>query len=283
MQIYQKLKEISLFIAGALASAFFAIYDDYLSSQQIALLIFLILSILIGLGGVDTIIRINVYLHRHWNTWRKKILIYAPYEIDSETASWVNVSLRQLKNMLIDLSFVVAESKKESAIFKYPVVINPYGGVYPENNVATQESLDRIFDYVLNGGIYINIADIPFYYAFDMKFKRGVDTTPLAENSPKVRHFHQTILTKKLHSYVYGIEIHPDLGLLPSRWKRVISIEGHAKNIGNFNVQEINNRKVTPQIAIPYGRGYFVFSTFEINNDSRDDLQALLNNALRLL
>lgn len=50
---------------------------------------------------------------------------------------------------------------------RYNVILNPYGSVYPEVNIKASPVLNTILDYVLNGGLFVNVADIPFYWAYD--------------------------------------------------------------------------------------------------------------------
>lgn len=48
---------------------------------------------------------------------------------------------------------------------KYTAILNPYGGVYPERDLSNYETLNKILNYVREGGFFINVADIPGYFA----------------------------------------------------------------------------------------------------------------------
>jgi hypothetical protein len=50
---------------------------------------------------------------------------------------------------------------------KYLVIINPYGSVYPEVDIKELTVWKSILYYVLHGGRFVNVADIPFYWAYD--------------------------------------------------------------------------------------------------------------------
>lgn len=50
---------------------------------------------------------------------------------------------------------------------RYSAVLNPYGSAYPEANIKDLPVLHTILDYVLHGGLLVNVADIPFYWAYD--------------------------------------------------------------------------------------------------------------------
>ena len=143
-------------------------------------------------------------------------------------------------------------------------MINPYGGVYPEEDLSTLVSLDRVFDFVRTGGIYINIADIPFYYAFDKKLNRRIDTTPFSKivSAPSElqvqRLFIDTLLTTKLHCFVSSNDSEEAEG-------RVISMSSSESNLFEELTED---KKFSPVVKIPYGKGYFMFSTLQLNREN---------------
>ena len=47
------------------------------------------------------------------------------------------------------------------------VVVNPFGEVYPEENSMTHTTAYKIREYVYRGGVYVNVAGIPFWYTYD--------------------------------------------------------------------------------------------------------------------
>src|SRR5690606_3224189 len=97
----------------------------------------IVVLILIGIGLLICIGNAWKLLNKKFNKWRKRICIHAPYEIDNETGSWVKISLRQMTNFLNDNRINFILEKKESSITKYPIVVNPYGGVYPEADLSS--------------------------------------------------------------------------------------------------------------------------------------------------
>ncbi|MCK4733060.1 MAG: hypothetical protein KAT65_11450 [Methanophagales archaeon] len=54
---------------------------------------------------------------------------------------------------------------------RYLVVINPYGSVYPEIDMENQTIMRLILHYVRCGGMFVNVADIPFSFPYDSKRK----------------------------------------------------------------------------------------------------------------
>ena len=68
----------------------------------------------------------------------------------------------------VKVSFV---SSKES-FYRYSAILNPYGGVYPEEDLAGAVILSKVFDYVSKGGTFVNVADVPGYWAYSLKLER---------------------------------------------------------------------------------------------------------------
>lgn len=276
--IYQITKKISLLLAGSLLGITFSLYINEISQYTSWIISTIFILILYGFGSFEGIFGIWVLVNRKINNIRKKICIYAPYEIENNNSSWVNVYLAQLKIQIEKSHFNYSFKKDERSFSKYPIVINPYGGVYPEKNASTLQSFNNIFEYVRNGGKYLNIADIPFYYAFDEFLKRRIDTTPLAGDYSLARSFLKTLLTKKLHCFVYGLK---DTG---NGVTRVISLSENSKNLF-CKIIKIENDELeySPSLAIPYGKGYFVFSTRQISEDNLEIFSQIIKDTLNRL
>jgi hypothetical protein len=49
----------------------------------------------------------------------------------------------------------------------YQVVVNPFGEAYPEEDIYTYQTFEKICDYVFSGGVFVNVAGIPFWYCHD--------------------------------------------------------------------------------------------------------------------
>ena len=54
---------------------------------------------------------------------------------------------------------------------RYLIIINPYGSVYPEINIENLTVMRLILHFVHNGGIFVNVADIPFFFPYDLEKK----------------------------------------------------------------------------------------------------------------
>ena len=55
-------------------------------------------------------------------------------------------------------------NSKES-FYSYTTVLNPYDGVYPEEGLSATDILTKIFDYENKGGTFVNVADVPRFWA----------------------------------------------------------------------------------------------------------------------
>lgn len=275
------IKEISFLLAGSLIGVIAMPFANQASEHLPVIAVLFFLLILIGLGLFEWLRNFFIYCALFINTKTKKAGLFAPYEIDSDNSSWVEASLRQMSNKLEKSKVKFTTITKDKKFSKYPIIINPYGGVYPENNLSSLQSLNNIFFYVRRGGIYVNIADIPFYYAYDENLKRRVDTTPLAGDFLQIRSFLQTTLTKKLHCFVFGLTSGDDF---KSGITRIIELTDNSRNLFNKEIT-INGAggKYSPFLAIPYGRGYFVFSTTIIKKSNIDRIPEIIKRSLELL
>lgn len=277
--IYQITKKISLLLAGSLLGITFSLYKNDISQYTPWIISTIFVLILYGFGLVEGIFGLWVLINRKINNRRKKICIYAPYEINNKNSSWINVCLAQFKKELDNKCIKYSFKKTERSFSLYPIVINPYGGVYPEKDASTLQSLNNIFDYVRKGGKYLNIADIPFYYAFDESLKRRIDTTPLAGDYSLDRSFFQTLLTKKLHCFVYGLLSGEDFD---NDITRIISLSENTKNFFDKRIKIINSDlEYSPSLAIPYGKGHFVFSTRQLNENNLEIFSQLIGNIFK--
>ena len=68
----------------------------------------------------------------------------------------------------IEISLVSSKDR----FYRYSAILNPYGGVYPEEDLASATVLSKIFDYVGKGGTFVNVADVPGFYAYSPKLER---------------------------------------------------------------------------------------------------------------
>jgi len=81
--------------------------------------------------------------------------IYTPHEWASELAS-----------RHPDWKIQVAPLQTEK-LRQHQIVLNPFGEAYPEADPKGYSTFGEICDYVYAGGVYVNVAGIPFWYSHD--------------------------------------------------------------------------------------------------------------------
>jgi len=274
-QLYPVVKQISFLLAGALIGITATLYGQQLHPYKDRLILVSVLLILIGIGFSEGVLACLYWFVKKINSGLGFVCVYAPYAVDENNSSWVEGNLQQICNVLDKNKIRYKVSKSERAFKEYPVILNPFGGNYPEKDFSQLTSLQKIFQYVTNGGSYINIADIPFYYAYDENLKRSIDTTPLADGFSLERPFLKSILTQKLNHYVWGIASGKDL---ESGIARVIQLTHTSKNLfSKTKFIDGPQGDYTPVIQIPYGNGLFLFSTLHI------DSKNVSHNILRIV
>jgi HEPN domain-containing protein len=51
---------------------------------------------------------------------------------------------------------------------EYAIVLNPFGEIYPEKDTKKRFVFNHLKDYIENGGVLVNVAGFPFFYAWDV-------------------------------------------------------------------------------------------------------------------
>jgi len=84
--------------------------------------------------------------------WRRRVL-------EEASKNGVRIKVKHIK---------IHHIHTRSFLERYNAIINPYGSVYPE--IDTKEMLvwNAIQRYVRNEGLFVNIADIPLYWVYDL-------------------------------------------------------------------------------------------------------------------
>lgn len=313
----ETLKALALLFAGAIASVIGGIllsppvprFYIYISSAAVIILI------LYGSGAVS----------KTWHSYhlmrRKGKRIFAAKigvltDIDWKPEEWDNAwsditPVEWKKEMEShakhnDLRINVKLISIRQNLDQYVAVLNPYGGVYPETDIMKSESLNKIFEYVSEGGIFINISDIPGYWQYDPKLKRILDATPpiYYEVTPydveAIRKFELTPFMKRMGLKAYNSE-----GTAVHDWKvefaegfntlkkagmqikvqRTIVVEKNVKPIIKpISVEGIG--EMTPLCMVYYGKGIFIISLPGINkkrNPENIELKRVISQILSRL
>jgi hypothetical protein len=117
---------------------------------------------------------------------------------------------------------------------RYNVILNPYGSAYPEVNIKGLPVLNTILDYVLFGGLFVNVADIPFYWAYEPQREVLYD------------------LVKYSHQYV-PVEYESDGNILRLKSEYMQSFGPFAETpflsevkVNVINTETVKNREIEP-------------------------------------
>jgi hypothetical protein len=147
-----------------------------------ALLIALIILVLFG-TGVDSLVTHRYYLWARKKVPKIGILNDMGWPTDNEQIkAWTDINpqawIDEIKECVKGKKFTVKLIKTTENFARYSAVINPYGGVYPENDLVSFATLGRIFVYVREGGLFVNVADIPGYWAYNPLLKKRTEAAP---------------------------------------------------------------------------------------------------------
>ena len=201
-----------------------------------------------------------------------------PTEWKKEIERWAKEDKIRIKVDLVDVG---------KTFDSYVAILNPYGGSYPENDIRNFETLKNIFDYVKKGGLFVNVADIPGYWAYNPLLKRRLDATrPIysigitpegKEFYRAIRLFELTPFMERLGLRVFNTEKDDKL----SKWD--VSLKGkfnkEKQNIGEIRVHRVVvvERNVetiiepkdekTPIFIVNYGEGVFLISLVFFNKE----------------
>ncbi|QXJ27147.1 Beta-galactosidase/Glycosyltransferase [Saccharolobus shibatae B12] len=249
MRIPEYIRSFLLALGGALTGSILKIFNLY----TYVLPIFLVSILFMALGvKLDKYILDKYYSYFRWRRNRIKIGIISIQGLEPKNAiSWNSPNsifkgeINELKNILSKelsnalrsrnnanendtaLDFNIIDITKEN-LSKFEIIINPYGGSYPEEDPINLSSLNKILEYIENGGIFVNISDVPFFWQVNPKTKTwAINYNGIQFQRPLIQPFaYEYFIIKKLNFLV----AHP---LNPIR---------------SFNV---NNIQIPPDIARP--------------------------------
>jgi hypothetical protein len=184
----------------------------------------------------------------------------------------------------------------------YAAIVNPFGGAYPETDIKNTESLNKIFDYVTSGGLFVNVADIPGYWQYNHVLKRLVDATPpiyfglSPHDVGEIRKFGLTPFMKMMGLKGYNtegtdvfdwdVEITKEFkkagrSLGKIKVERALTIENNVKTV--VKPMERPEGALTPLCLVDYGNGTFVISLPSMNNKWHRENKALKKVIVGLL
>jgi len=287
-------KQLALLFAGALASVIggLLIRPPFPEEHLYILSTTVVILILYGSGAISK-------LWHSYNLWKRRgnklvtpkvgILNDMGWKTENaEIRAWTDISSEEWRKEIEKLAGKVKIKVELIDAGKnfdpYIVILNPYGGVYPERDVKNFETLNKILNYVNEGGLFVNVADVPGYWAYNLLLKRRLDATPPIYGIDKtpngkiliipVRPFELTPFMEKLGLRVLNIE-----NTNFCRWnvefedkfnrimEDIDEIKVHRVVILERNVEAIIKPKkleqigeTTPLFFVNYGDGKFLIS-----------------------
>jgi hypothetical protein len=267
-----------------------------------ALVILLVLLLSIGSGLFGVIFdrtrlwrRRNLAKHLVLGKWKVGILNDLEWEsTGKDIAVATTVSPQEWKTLIsgqaviegVKLRIKMPALKRRRSLDSFHVILNPYGEVYPEYDVMKYETLDKIFDYVRKGGVFVNVAGIAGYYLYNPALRRRLDAAnPVYQSSGSssitpVRPFWEVPFSKRLGLQIFNVDnwgridcVSPGdevMGKALSQMgkitiRRVALIEGNVTPIATGSQQP----DTTPIFSIPYGEGTFLMSLVFLNEENR--------------
>jgi hypothetical protein len=215
---------------------------------------------------------------------------------DSQTYTWADVSPTDWKSALETsaaadgLRIQVRLANTRVNLESYACVLNPYGGVYPESDLRHFKTLGKILEFVRKGGLFVNVADIPGYWAYSPTLKRRVDATPSVYAGYQVGGSF-TLLSQKPFDLVplmkelalRSLNLDPPLpvnlnGLVGTpatvNYRRTVVVESNvetAVQTASLRYPDGTMQNTSPLFFARYGEGDFLISLIWINDTTHNE------------
>jgi len=181
------IRSLALLLAGAATGILGSVLVGQFGFSW--LLVSLLLVVFVGLVVFGTRADLAIVHRYHLRARRKrpKIGILNDIEWSPETqkiststdispSEWQREIEKQARDKGMKLRVELMRTR--SNFDPYAVVVNPYGGTYPERDLVSFQTLNSIFQYVQEGGLFVNVADIPGYWAYHPVLRKRTETAP---------------------------------------------------------------------------------------------------------
>lgn len=163
------------------------------------------------------------------------------------------------------------------------IVINPFGEAYPEEDLSLHTTFTYIRDYVSGGGVYVNVAGYPFFWAYNPITRHKAEAGRWEQQSPNLM-----VLKPLLQDTLLAISpVIPGSPQIVTTKQEAAErdtfgeIAGAGGNTGvkMFRQYPISTQQMIPMLrtddgqsivigAVPYGAGHFIFAGVDIDNSS---------------
>lgn len=301
-------KQLSLLLGGVLIGAIIKSFIPLL--PWIGIILLFLLAVFLILWGADVISKGSHYVKlrtRKKGKSPKVGILNVGWGSKDKFSAWTDISPRQWKKELekqakknkVKVRIELVDVKKN--FDSYIAILNPYGGAYPESDIKNFETLKKIFDYVKEEGLFINVADIPGYFAYSLLRHRRLDATPPTygiDRGPKgeiqiseIRPFSLTPFMERLGLRVHKVEIKNNVpheldvkcnpkfkdkaneikeNMHKIKVHRVVEVkEGNVEPIMTAELPDPTGEKVTvtPFFYAIYGDGRFLISLVPLRDE----------------
>lgn len=200
---------------------------------------------------------------------------------------WSDISPDEWKDEIEKIARELGKNIKVKLIFSvgsfdsYNAILNPYGGNYPESSFDNFPVYNKTLNYIRTGGLFVNVADIPTYWAYNPRLKRMLDRTPAVYSvaGEEARFFNRVPLMQDLALRVLNIEQLPPQ-ILPFQMlekystlgndmtnlmvSRAAFIEGNVESV--VQPIRVGNQDMTPLFFCNYGDGRCLISLSFLND-----------------
>ena len=303
-------QDVALLVAGALISAIFGSFFQRPGNDRIVVPLGVV-AVLLILYGSDLAPRLAHVVNRWRGAGRwpfqpsTGILRDMGWNVNNDQIfTWTDISPEGWRDLIQGyLSGRTRQARIDfittlSAFERYTVIINPYGGVYLEPDLEPQHVLQKIFNYVARGGRFVNVADVPGYWAYSPTMRRRVETTPPVHHIESVpgggitvralRPYALTPFLRRLGLRVLGVEGSPLASWsirLPGQAQpqqvvahRVAIVEREVRSMVTAMQLTIEGipEEVSPIFRVDFGRGQFMICLMPHNLHQNMGVRQLL-------
>jgi hypothetical protein len=282
-----QLQTLSIIVAGALFGFLPSLNVHSVVSVLLAIIIIpvAVLLLLVGTGLLlDVIHKSMINSREHSYPRIIGILSDLGQPVDGKTSSWSDISLEEWIEAIrcearrTRRPIIIKKITLEDNLDRITAIVNPYGGAYPEKDLSQQLSFKKIIEYVKQGGIFVNVADVPMYWAYRKDVGDLVETAdfvwlPTPMGPLAARMFQGTPLATELRIEFYNVNL-PGQG--PLTWTPSSGAQYQIDRATPIKARislvdgpiQFNNIDVTPFFDVNFGKGKFIISLYSLTGSN---------------
>ncbi|MHA1410590.1 MAG: CPBP family intramembrane glutamic endopeptidase [Candidatus Odinarchaeia archaeon] len=287
-----------IFFSATIASliGFYTTEEVYSLAYMIALFVSIFITLIVVTSFFIKDQLFDFFWYKEINGYLKNPIIGIIFDEKTEK-HFTRLKIDEWVNYFKEKNLIVEKISINDLDLKYSAIINPYGETYPEEDLFHLKTFDKIRRYINKGGIFVNIAGIPFFYGCDIKTGKNVPLANEIYTYVQIRKnpFELIPLPKYPPEYsIIDTLVHQHFKVITTTggWEKNPSYQndrdkyfvGNIWNIGNteqifqFRAVRVPTRKfipflravssfgeVFPIAGIPYGRGCLVACGFTFN------------------